>query len=120
MKRIIESDHISGLALTSLMIMITVTLWGCGSRAQQLRSDVPALEQAIVVRAAGEPISVDVGHAAPFVYDFDRDGRKDLIVGQFRGGTARIYLNVGTDAEPRFEGYTLLQADGEDAAMQPS
>ena len=35
------------------------------------------------VEAAGKPIDTEVGHAAPFVGDFDGDGVDDLLVGQF-------------------------------------
>ena len=35
------------------------------------------------------------GWAAPCWHDVDRDGKKDLVVGQFRGGKMRIYRNLG-------------------------
>ena len=52
--------------------------------------------------------------------DFDKDGKKDLIVGQFGKGKARIYLNIGTDAKPVFGDWTFLQAGGQDASVPPS
>lgn len=89
------------------------------SGIRQSGNGFPELAEPISILAAGEPISVDVGHAAPYVYDYNKDGLKDLIVGQFGGGKARIYLNRGTDAEPVFDGFTYLQAAGEDAATNP-
>jgi len=84
---------------------------------------VPELDPPVKITAGGEPIAVEIGHAAPFVWDLDRDGRKDLLVGQFgRGATSgrcRVYLNRGTDAEPRFDSFTFLQAAGQDASMEP-
>ncbi len=62
------------------------------------------------IKVAGRPIDVEhVGHAAPFVGDIDGDGRKDLLVGEYYKGRLRIYRNVGTNAEPRFEGFTVFQ-----------
>ena len=63
----------------------------------------PAGELAAPVRleAAGKPIDTAVGHAAPFVGDFDGDGVKDLLVGQFGEGILWIYRNEGTDANPK-------------------
>ncbi len=53
------------------------------------------------LEAAGKPIDTDVGHAAPFVGDFDGDGVKDLLVGQFGGGILWIYRNEGTNSRPK-------------------
>jgi len=54
------------------------------------------------LQAAGKPIDTDVGHAAPFVADFDGDGVKDLLVGQFGEGILWVYRNEGTNAHPRY------------------
>ncbi len=35
------------------------------------------------------------GWAAPCWHDVDRDGKKDLVVGQFRGGKMQVYRNLG-------------------------
>ena len=43
----------------------------------------------------------------PRVVYWDADGRKDLMIG-LADGTVKIYLNVNTDEEPRFDGGTLL------------
>lgn len=60
------------------------------------------------ILAAGEPISVDEGHAAPALFDVDGDGKRDLLVGQFGGGKVRWYRNVGSDPGFRFEGFEYL------------
>lgn len=54
------------------------------------------------VMAAGKPIDVTAGHAAPWVMDFDGDGLKDLVVGQFDDCKLRIYRNVGTKTESKY------------------
>jgi hypothetical protein len=42
------------------------------------------------------------------VVTWDGDGRKDLLIGQ-GDGKVRIYLNINTDADPKFDGGTFLQ-----------
>jgi hypothetical protein len=60
------------------------------------------LSEPIRVEAAGKPIdTTEIGHAAPFVCDFDGDGLKDLLVGQFKDGLLWIYRNEGTNSEPK-------------------
>ena len=53
----------------------------------------PELQPPIRLEAAGKAIDTDIGHAAPFVCDFDEDGVKDLLVGQFGEGLLWIYRN---------------------------
>jgi hypothetical protein len=62
-----------------------------------------AADLAAPVRLAADGKVIDtptIGHAAPFVGDFDGDGTQDLLVGQFDGGLLWIYRNTGTDAVP--------------------
>jgi len=44
----------------------------------------------------------------PRVVYWDADGLKDLLVGEAEGAL-RLFLNTGTDADPTFDGGTLLQ-----------
>jgi hypothetical protein len=58
-------------------------------------------------------VFIDVGYyAAPCVADWDGDGLKDLVLGQFTSGNIRFYKNEGTNDNPVFNSYTLIQADG--------
>lgn len=61
----------------------------------------PDLAPPVRLEAAGKPIDTNIGHAAPFVCDFDGDGLKDLLVGQFREGILWIYRNEGTNSQPK-------------------
>lgn len=92
-----------------------------------LAADPPAPRLSAPFRAesGGKPIDVVVGHAAPYVVDWDGDGRPDLLVGQFGadppgdsgGGNLRIYRNTGTDRGMAFDGYELFQAGGARASV---
>jgi len=62
--------------------------------------------------AGGQPINVDMGHAAPFVADLKGDGQKILLVGQFGQGKLRLYPNIGTKNEPKFDQFAWFQAGG--------
>ncbi len=70
------------------------------------------LGKGVKLEAAGEPIDVEIGHLVPRACDWNNDGKKDLIVGQFRNGAIRLYLNQGTDESPVFGEFSLLQAGG--------
>ena len=83
--------------------------------------------------SGGKPIDVTTGHAAPYLYDFDGDGTRDLLVGEFGSGRytgekttdngplanarLRIYRNTGSEKKPVYEGFKYLQADGENASV---
>ena len=71
----------------------------------------------VKIEAGGEPISSSIGHASPVVMDFDGDGRKDLLVGQFSGGKLRVYLNKGTNGKPELGEFFYLEAGGEEARV---
>ena len=52
---------------------------------------------------------LDVGsYAAPLAVDWNGDGNKDLICGQFDDGRIRFYPNVGTNSAPLFNEYFYL------------
>ena len=85
-----------------------------GSMALGFTCSAPAGELAppFRVTANGQPIDVDVGHAAPFFADFDGDGLPDLLVGQFGGGKLRIFHNEGSAREPKFVRSAYFQCAG--------
>lgn len=86
------------------------------------RPSLPKLAKPVKIEAAGNPIDVDGAHAAPLVFDWNKDGKRDLLVGEFGsgGGKLRIYLNVGEANAPKFEKFTYLEAGGEPATVPSS
>lgn len=46
-----------------------------------------------------------VGHAAPLVYDWDRDGKMDILVGEFeiKKSYLKLFRNIGTNKKPIYE-----------------
>jgi hypothetical protein len=101
-----------------------------------LATPSPTFAEPIRLTANDAVIDVTTGHAAPYVYDFNGDGIRDLLVGEFgdgdfRGdvhisgsashgwanGRLRIYLNSGTNTNPRFTEWTYLQGGGQTAAV---
>ncbi len=68
------------------------------------------------IRDAGVPI--DVGYyGAPTVTDWNRDGAKDLVLGQYDLGKIRLYLNLGPDTAPDFNGYSFFKSGGVDISL---
>lgn len=60
-------------------------------------------------------VALDVGtYAIPCVTDWNGDGTKDLVVGFQTNGMIRVYTNSGTDGNPAFTGYSILQAGDTD------
>ena len=75
-------------------------------------SVAPDLAPPIPLLAGGQPINVDMGHAAPFVADLNGDGHLTLLVGQFGEGRLRLYPNVGTRNDPKLDQFEWFKVDG--------
>ena len=84
---------------------------------KRMPADIPGAPQLgapfLVMAGDGPVLTEKHGLAAPALWDFNGDGRRDLLVGEFEtnssnfpmgadGSTVRVYLNVGTDSEPKF------------------
>ena len=78
----------------------------------------PILDNGALIQAGGGDLDVGI-RATPVVDDWDGDGKKDLIVGDW-DGNIEIYINTGTDAVPVFTSPTLLQVGGVDFDISPS
>lgn len=77
--------------------------------------EVPQFAAPIRMAGGGETIKVEApGYAAPAFYDVDRDGKKDLVVGQFAGGKINVFKGLG---DGKFAAGEWLKADGKTAEV---
>ena len=58
-----------------------------------------------------QDLVVPSARSSPVVLDLDGDGKKDLLTGNTEGELL-LYVNIGTDAEPKFSGYLRVESDG--------
>ncbi len=78
-------------------------------------AELPRFRGPFPVRDASSLVTIDVGFvSAPLMFDWDGDGRKDLLCGQFDSGKIRFYPNIGEDTAPAFSGWRFLRADSAD------
>ncbi len=69
-------------------------------------------QQGFRLKAADEYIDVRIGHLVPYISDWNNDGKKDMVMGQFMSGAITLFENIGTDEAPVLgEGKPLLAGD---------
>jgi len=89
----------------------------CAIAVTCVPAQTPDYEYPFMVMSGGSPITLSVGHANPLVTDWNGDGLKDLMVGQYSGGKIRYYQNNDSNDSPVFDGFSYLQADGNDISL---
>ncbi len=80
-----------------------------------------AFGPAQLVQAGGADIQVP-GYSVPSLADWNGDGLNDLIVGEGGGGfpgKVRVYLNIGTAADPQFRDYAYARSNASDLTCTP-
>lgn len=98
----------------------TMTLWlACGLTGAlalpAAGAGTVAFEKPVRLKGGGEYARVESpGYAAPCFQDIDGDGKKDLLVGQFKDGKIRVYLGLGGE---RFARGEWLKAEGKVAQV---
>ncbi len=80
-------------------------------------ADTPDYQPPFNVMANGVQIELSIGHANPLITDWNGDGLKDLILGQYSSGKLRYYENNDSNDSPMFGNYTFMQADGADISL---
>jgi hypothetical protein len=70
-------------------------------------------------QANGQDLVVYGNRSSPEILDLDGDGRKDLLTGN-TNGQLLFYRNVGTDSEPNFADYSLVESSGIDIDLPGS
>lgn len=96
-----------------VLVGLCLALWGYAFAVPVERE----LGKGAKLEAAGKPIDVEVGHLVPCVADWNGDGKKDLLVGQFVGGKIALYLNEGTDKAPKLGSGRFLEAGGKEISL---
>ncbi len=108
-----KSPYARALALLAIGL-----IWDCG----QLSAATPEFGAGQFVQANGVDIQVP-GYSVPSMADWNGDGLPDLIVGEGGGGNTgkiRVYLNVGTLAEPLFRDFSYVLSNGLDLTCTPT
>lgn len=89
-------------------------------RAPELQSTPSAPSLAAPLRLECDSGPIDSGayraHSGPLYADLDGDGKRELLVGNFKGYFQR-YDNIGEAGAPELVSKGLLQAGGQDAFL---
>ena len=90
----------------------------------------PDLQPPFLVMGGNGPVLTEKhGLAAPALWDWDGDGKRDLLIGDFEtnsgefpmgeeGSAIRVYLNIGEDSDPKFNSEFFWARDTEGTVME--
>jgi len=92
-----------------VFVLAAATLLFMGGGA--LQAAAPDLEAGVLLYDGTAPLEVNY-HSAVTVVDWDNDGKKDLVVGQFYYGNVWLFVNQGTNSAPLFNGGSLIESGG--------
>ena len=71
----------------------------------------PALEPGVELQNGTGPFALNYMTSVTFP-DWNNDGKKDIVVSQFSYGYVWLFLNLGTDLNPVFDGGAMIESSG--------
>jgi hypothetical protein len=83
---------------------------------------IPSFAAATAIQAAGADLKVD-GYSVPSLADWNNDGLADLVVGEKTTagtGKVRVYLNLGSNADPVYGSFVFAQGATGDLSVPAS
>lgn len=101
-----RTKHLKEMLISLLFLLSATAVFAQSSR----------LHAPVKLEANGIPIDVETTYSCPTLHDLDGDGDLDLISGDFNGHF-RVFNNLGSDENPVYDNYYLLQAGGENARV---
>lgn len=83
-------------------LLFSIGVIGQNKVAKKYR--ITKVRKPILIMGETSPVKTEaLGLAHPTVYDWNNDGKKDLIIGEFdKEAKFRVYINVGSDNKPVF------------------
>ena len=89
-----------------ILFIAFISLSGCGG------GDKAGLQAGVYIQDGSTDL-VSGSFSVPLVYDWNSDGKKDILVGNKdpnSNGVISFYENFGTDTSPTFDGSTLIMS----------
>jgi len=74
-------------------------------------ADMPGIAPGFKIKSDSIDVKLS-GHTNATSVDWNNDGLKDLLVGEFTGGYITLYLNQGTNMNPVFSGGVKVESNG--------
>lgn len=105
--------------LTSALVLMSGAAFSQDYSLKELEQTyikgAPQLTQPLLLKAGDSYMKVQkFGHSAPALFDWNADGKLDILVGEFGGGNKAnvvVFLNEGTDKKPIYSPQTIYAKD---------